>query len=459
MYVSRILRVAVVLLLQLSFVAITKVASSQTLYGSLTGNVTDPSGGSVPNAKIEILNVATGITRQVTTDDKGSYLVSDLQPGTYRVTISAPAFQSRIQEGLLVDVNTVRRLDITLQVSQLTESVTVGAQAVALQTDRADINNLISSSQLSDLPLINSQGRNFQALFKVLPGFTPPTEAHSDAGNPQRSMVTQVNGMPQSSNNTRLDGATISYPWLPRLVAYLPPVEAVETVNVVSNSFDAEQGMAAGAAMNVTIKSGTNSFHGAGWEFLTNSALKARNYFYCLYSCTGDPNRAPKNVQNQFGGTFGGPIVKNKLFFFADWERTTRRLAASALRTVPTSALRSGDFNGTGTTVYDPRAGNADGTGRTPFPDNTIPTDRIDPAAAYMANLIPQPNQPVYPNNYLAIGGYEFRRDNIDSKITYNPTSQLQIFERYSISPTLVFDPPSLGAAGGDATNGGQPGT
>ena len=167
-------------------------------------------------------------------------------------------------------------------------------------------------------------------------------------------MATQANGMPQSNNNTRLDGATISHPWLPRIVAYVPPVEAVETVNVVTNSFDAEQGMAGGAAVNVSIKSGTNQFHGAGWEFHNNSAFKARNYFYCLYSCTGDPNRAPKDLQNQFGGAFGGPIMKNKLFFFADWERTTRRRAVTALRTVPTAAMRQGNFNGTGTTVYDP---------------------------------------------------------------------------------------------------------
>src|SRR5258707_72627 len=266
MYVSRIIRVAVALCLQLALLAIPKIAGAQTLYGSLTGDVTDNTGASVPRAKVEILNVATGVSRQTVTDERGSYLVSDLQAGTYRVTISAPSFQRRIQEGLAVDVNTIRRLDVTLQVSQLSESVTVEAMAVALQTDRADINNQIGSSQLTDLPLINSQGRNFQALFKVLPGFTPPVEAHSDAGNPQRSMVTQVNGMPQSSNNARLDGATISYPWLPRLVAYLPPVDAVDTVNLVSNSFDAEQGMAGGAAMNVVIKSGTNEFHGAGWE-------------------------------------------------------------------------------------------------------------------------------------------------------------------------------------------------
>jgi len=434
-------------------------AWAQVLYGSLTGNVTDSSGSAVPGAKVEALNTATGIAKQSATDDRGTYLFTDLQPGTYKVTIAAPAFASRVQDGVVISLNTVLRLDAALAVSQVMESVLVSAAAVTLQTDRSDINNEIRSTQITDLPLINTQGRNFQILYKILPGFTPPVEAHSESGNPQRSMVTQANGMPQSSNNTKLDGATISHPWLPRLVAYLPPVEAVETVNVVSNSFDAEQGMAGGAAMNVTIKSGTNTFHGGGWEFLTNSRLKARNYFYCLYSCTGDPNRPPKNVQNQFGGMLGGPIIKNKLFFFADWERTTRRLAASALRTVATAAMRSGNFNGTGTTVFDPRTGNADGTGRTPFPNNTIPSDRIDPAAAYMANLIPLPNQSVFPNNYLAVAGYEFRRDNIDSKITYVPTAKLQIFGRYSFSPTLVFDPPSLGAAGGDATNGGQPGT
>ena len=246
--------------------------------------------------------------------------------------------------------------------------------------------------------MINSQGRNFQVLYKILPGFTPPVEAHSDSGNPQRSMVTQANGMPQSSNNTKLDGATISHPWLPRLVAYLPPVEAVETVNVVSNSFDAEQGMAGGAAMNVTIKSGTNAFHGAGWEFMTNSVLKARNYFYCLYSCTGDPNRAPKNVQNQFGGMFGGPISKNKLFFFADWERTTRRLAASALRTVPPARCAPAISTAPAPPSSTRRPATPMARAAPRFPNNTIPTrPHRSRRPSYMANLIPQPNQSVFP--------------------------------------------------------------
>lgn len=202
----------------------------QTLYGSLTGNVSDSSGAAVPNAKVEALNLDKGTIKSTTTDERGSYLMGDLLPGTYKVSISAPSFSSRVQEGVAISVNTVIRLDANLTVSQINESVTVSAAAVTLQTDRADINNQIQSSQITNLPLINSQGRNFQVLFKVLPGFTPPVEVHSESGNPQRSMATQANGMPQSSNNTKLDGATISHPWLPRLVAYLPPVEAVETV-------------------------------------------------------------------------------------------------------------------------------------------------------------------------------------------------------------------------------------
>jgi len=431
---------------------------AQVLYGSLTGNVTDPSGASVPNVKVEVKHTGTGIAKTAVSDERGLYLFNDLQPGDYNITVSAPSFATRVLAGAVVSANAVLRVDVVLQVSQISESVIVSASAVTLQTDRADINNQIRSSQITDLPLINSQGRNFQILYKILPGFTPPAEAHSDAGNPQRSMVTQVNGMPQSSNATRLDGATISYPWLPRIVAYLPPVEAVETVNLVSNSFDAEQGMAGGAAMNVTIKSGTNEFHGGAWEYHTNSQLKARNYFYCLYSCTGDPNHPPKNLSNQFGTMFGGPIRKNKLFFFADWERTLRRQAASALRTIPAAQLRTGDFNGTGTTIYDPNTGTATGSGRTPFPNNMIPSARIDPAASAMTALIPQPNQSVFPNNYLAIGDYSLTRDNADFKVNYVPNEKTQVFGRYSFSPTLIFDPPSLGPAGGDATNGGQPG-
>ncbi|MBS1830946.1 MAG: carboxypeptidase regulatory-like domain-containing protein, partial [Acidobacteria bacterium] len=286
-------------------------ASAQTLYGSLTGNVTDATGSAVPGVKVDVLNTGTGLLKSTLTDERGVYSFNDLQVGAYKLTFTSKAFSTRVVDGVSIAQNTTLRVDSILQVSQVQEEVTVSASTVTLQTDRADINHVIRSTQITDLPIMNSQGRNFQAIYKILPGFTPPGEVHSDSGNPQRSMATQANGMAQSNNNTKVDGATISHPWLPRIVAYVPPVEALETVNIVTNSFDAEQGMAGGAAVNVSIKSGTNEFHGAAWEFHNNSAFKARNYFYCLYSCTGDPDRAPKDLQNQFGGAIGGPIKKN----------------------------------------------------------------------------------------------------------------------------------------------------
>ncbi len=340
----------------------------------------------------------------------------------------------------------------------MSESVVVAATGLALQTDRADVNVQLERAKIAELPI--GPARNFQNLYKTIPGFSPPADAHSDAGNPQRAMITNVNGVSYSNNNTRLDGATVSYPWLPHIVAYVPPADAIETVNIVTNAFDAEQGMAGGAAVNVTIKSGTNRFHGSAHEFHTNSKLKARPYFYCLYSCSGDPNRLPKNILNQYGGTIGGPILKNKLFFFADWEKTQRRQTASAFRTLPTEALRAGNFAGTGATIYNPGTGSVDGSNRLPFANNQIPASSFDPASVKMTSLIPQiGNPPFAVNNYLATGTYQFNRTNADIKINYNPTDKSSLFGRYSISPSLLFDPPSLGEALGDATAGGQPGT
>lgn len=425
--------------------------SAQVLYGSLTGLVTDQSAAPVPNAKIEAVNVATGVSRQTTSDDRGVFQFNDLQAGTYRVTTSAPAFSSLVQGNVRIEANFIRRLEARLQVAQVNESVTVSASNVSLQTDRADVNNVISQRQVTDLPFTGNSGRNWQSLYKLIPGFSPPVELHSDAGNPQRALGTNVNGVSYSNNNTRLDGATISYPWLPHIAAYVPPAEAVETVNIVSNSFDAEQGLAGGSAINVGIKSGTNDFHGSAHWFHTNSALRARNYFNLS-------NSIPKNILNQFGGTVGGPIKKNKLFFFADWERTIRREFRSAFRTVPSAGLRQGNFNGTGSAIYDPLTGTADGSNRQLFPNLTVPSSRIDPAAAKMIALIPAENLTTFPSNYFASGSYQFNRDNIDAKINFNPTDKSSLFGRYSISPSRIFDPPSLGPAGGDALAGGQPG-
>lgn len=439
-------------LLAALLVATSSRSSAQVLYGSLTGNVSDPSGAAVPDVKVEALNTGTGVSRTSVTDGSGSYAFNDLQPGTYKISWTATAFRPVVQENVQILANNIRRADVQLNVAQVSEAVTVSGAALVLQTDRADVNFQLQQSQISNLPFTGNAGRNWQALYKILPGFSPPAELHSDAGNPQRSLGTNVNGSSYSNNNTRLDGATISYPWLPHIIAYVPPADAVEAVNIVTNSFDAEQGMAGGSAINVSVKSGTNDFHGSAHWFHTNSAVRARNFFNV------NPT-VPKNILNQAGGTFGGPIVKNKLFFFTDWERTKRREFRSAFRTVASEALRQGNFSGVTAAIYDPQTGNPDGSGRQLFPNGIIPANRIDPAAAKMIALTPLPNLNTFPSNYFASGGYEFNRDNFDIKVNYNPTDKSSVFARYSYSPSLIFDPPSLGDAGGDALAGGQPGS
>ena len=427
------------------------LASAQVLYGTLVGNVTDQTGAPIPNAKVEALNTLTGQLKSAATDDRGAYFFNDLQTGVYKVTIASPAFGKMQQDNLGINANTTVRFDAAMSVAGVNESVTVAATASMLKTDKADVSAQLSRQQVTDLPM--GAGRNFQSLYRTIPGFSPPAEAHSDAGNPQRSLVSNVNGVSFSNSNTKLDGAVISYPWLPHITAYIPPAEAIETVNIVTNAYDAEQGMAGGAVVNVQIKSGTNDFHGSGHWFHTNSKMRARPFFFF-------ENRLPKNILNQWGGTFGGPIKKNKLFFFANWERTTRRQFAFAFRTVPTDALKAGNFDGSGVTVFDPSTGTATGTGRTPFPNNRIPVSSFDSASRTLLGLVPAPNQPGTINsNFLATGTYAFNRDNADFKVNYNATEKASMFVRYSYSPSNIFDPPSLGAVGGDALTGGQPGT
>jgi hypothetical protein len=424
-------------------------ADAQVLYGSLTGNITDSSGAAVPGATVEALSTSTGVATHTTSERSGAYQINSLQQGVYRVTVSANGFASFVQNNVQVNANTDVRIDVRLELAGVNQSVTVDASAVTLQADRADVNAEIGTAQLADLP--TGPNRNFQNLYKIIPGFSPPAASHSSAANPQLGLTSTVNGV-TGGNNTRIDGASIMYPWLTDVTSYVPPAEALEAVNIVSSSFDAEQGYASGAEVNVTMKSGTNEFHGAAWEYNTNSDLKARNFFYL-----GNTN--PKNILNQFGLDLGGPIRKNKLFFFADWERTIQTQLFSGFQTVATDPLRQGNFAGIGTTIYDPTTGTSTGTGRQPFPGNAIPASMLSSAALKMASLLPKPNVPGgVSNDYFATADGYYRKDAVDMKVNYNPNEKTSIFGRYSISPTLVFDPQALGAAGGNTIDGGQPG-
>lgn len=452
-------------LLAISVCLISGTATAQVLYGTLTGNVTDPSGAVVPNVKVEALNTLTGVARTATTDTNGVYRFTDLQAGNYKVTISAPGFATTVQNNIALTVNTIRRADAQLSVAQAQTIVEVNAQQQVLQTDKADVHTDLTTGEIANMPIAGSQGRNFQTLLRIIPGAALPAETNSLAGNPQRAIFANVNGQSQTQNNTRIDGAQDIYPWLPSNVAYVPPADAIETVNVVTNSFDAEQGQAGGAAMNVQIKSGTNSFHGSAHEFHFDQNFAARDYFATNLVTHPHKNR---NNQNQFGGTFGGPIKKDKLFFFVDYERTTQRqLAGPDTRTLPTAAMATGDFRNLpgNPVILDPATGDAAGAGKQQISCNgvlnVICPNRIDPASSAMIALL-QPEiakefaTPLDTNNFVGSGTALFNRDDADGKINYVVSDKTMVFGRYSFSKTLAFDPPLLGAAVGDATNGGQ---
>lgn len=415
-------------------------ALGQVLYGSLVGAVRDPSGAAVPVAAIQIENPGTGFTRTGAADGAGAWQFENIQSGVYDVTITAQGFRPHKRAAVAVPANAVVRIDATLELGNVTEAVTVTAAAATLQTDRADVNMDLSSKELNELPV--GGYRNYQSLTKLVPGVSPPAPSNSIAGNPAGSFVSNVNGTSQTNNNTRVDGASNTYLWLPQLTAYVPPIESIGTVNVVTNSYDAEQGFAGGSVVSVETKSGTNEYHGSAFEYHTNSALRARNFFY-------SENRLPKNIVNQFGGTFGGPVVRNKLFFFANYEGMRQRQSFSRLATVPTAAHREGNFADASTAIYDPLTGNANGTGRTVFANALIPASRLDATAKRLIALLPAPNRTGFANNYFVAAPLQLDRDNYDGKLNWNPSSKATVFGRFSRFEYAVFDPHVLGEAGG----------
>lgn len=453
----------------LSALLMPQTSQAQVLYGSMVGNVKDASGAAIPGAAVTITNNETNQSRETVTDGIGRYDFATVQTGTYTVKVSQPGFKSVTRKNVVVTLNSVARVDLVASVGEVTETVVVTAEAALLKTDRAEVSSELTSRPLQNLPV--PLGRNYQNLFKVLPGITPPENAHSIPTNPSRSMVFNVNGASRSSNNTRIDGASATNVWLPHITAYVPALESIETVNVVTNSFDAEQGLAGGAAINVQIRSGSNEFHGSAFEYHNNQHLNARNFFLPRKP-DGTLQDKGKVVYNQYGGTFGGPVKKDKLFFFASYEGTKdRRYAERANRTVPSPAIRTGDFRNTGVTIYDPFDANgnlvANPADRRPISCNgvvnVICPNRISPIAQRIIGFIPAPNQ-VGPNpeidNYFASASFVFDRWTLDTKLNWSATPSFNMFGRFSVLDFYTFNQPTFNnELQGAPIAGGNPGT
>ena len=462
-------------------------AYTQILYGSLTGTITDASNAVVPNVTVVLTNQATSVGRTVTTDSHGDYLALNLEPGPYAIAIKQAGFAAFTQKNILISVNQQQRVNIALQLGSVQEQVTVDTSAPPLQTESAEVNHYITQTQLAELPITSSQGRNFQALYTLIPGAANVIEQNSTASNPSRAMSLNVNGVEDMNNTTRIDGAINTYGWLPYLIAYVPPADAIQTVNIATNSFNAEQGVAGGASINVMIKTGTNQFHGSLFWYNQIFNTNARPY-------TATPKtlpQVPKNIFNQFGFSIGGPVYipkiltgKKKLFFFQDFQRTTRRQLITGTQTVPTTAMLGGDFSAVAsgltagnTILYDPQPGGVGpylAVGSRPtfmseYGCNCIPASRQSSASKTMLALLqpisatigtPTPAQLAaqLSNDFNGSGTLAYNSNISDSKVTYEPTDSTSIFGRYSINPFSVDDPQQLGAAGGGTFDGGQPG-
>ncbi len=419
---------------------------SQAVNATLLGTVTDSSGGIVPNAKVTVTETNTGVSRSGQSNESGNYTFPDLAPGQYSVTVELSGFKKESRKDIALTVNSSTRIDVQVTPGSMTEIVEVTGAPPLLQTDRADTGAQLEAVQTASLPL--GTNRNYQSLLNLVPGTTRASYQHSQFFNAASSLQTQVNGQMRMGNSYQIEGID-NNERTGLLQIMVPPIEAIQAVDVSTSNYEASLGRASGANTNVVLKSGTNDFHGAGYEFLRNSALNARNFFDASVGHL---------AYNYFGGNIGGPIKKNKMFFFGDFLRTTDHQANTNLGTIPPSSWRSGDLS-SGLTlaapvvVYDPATGNADGTNRTPFAGNLIPTNRITPIAQRILKLVPGPNQAssdaAPSNNYFALLPFTKNTNSFDVKVDDNASDKGRLSARFSYGRPVTYQAPIYGLAGG----------
>lgn len=430
---------------------------AQAVSGNLIGTVTDPSGALVSGAKVSITSVAKGFSVTTTTNESGNYSQTQLVPGEYRLTVEASGFKRAIRENVPVTVGQSGRVDIQLEVGAVTEEITVNANQELLQTDRAELATAVSAQLVENIPTLN---RNFTSLQYLLPGSSRNTFQHATSENPQSGLLIPTNGQQFSTTNFLLDGTDNNDPVL-GIIVVNPNIESVSEFKVTNSNFDAEFAQAGGAVIQVETKSGSNEFHGSAFDFLQNNIFQARDPFTQGLRAPGEPEPKNRGIPplraNQFGGSIGGPVVPNKVFFFGDYEGWRRRLGGSVLTRVPTNAERTGDLSGLGVPIYDPLTGNSDGTGRLPFSGGLIPANRILQQSSNLVGLLPTPNlSPANPSdpNFTVnrVQGFDANKFNVRGD--YYLRDDLRIFGRYSYADFLLNSPPAFDLYGGPIPSG-----
>lgn len=401
---------------------------AQTVRGTITGTVNDSTGAVLPGVSVTATNTGTGISTGVITGDAGHYNIPQLPAGVYRVTAEMAGFKKHIREGITVQVAQTTRLDIVLEVGEVTETVEVVAEAPLVRSTTSEIGHVIEARQIQVLPL---NGRLFEQLITLTPGavqrgFADFGENPAAAG--ARSPIhASVNGVPWSGNNFLIDGVANNEP-LNAFINVTPPLEAIQEFKVQTNNPTSEFGVFGGAVVNLTMRSGTNELHGSLFEYLRNDVLNARDFFAA--------RKAPFKT-NQFGGTIGGPILRNKAFFFGDYQGLRQRQGRTFLITVPTPLMRQGVLTeGTNPPqIFDPLTGQ-------PFSDRTIPASRINPIAQRVANIWPLPNRPGLVDNFLENTSLASTVNAFDVKVDIKLSPRGTLFARESLAQRSITDPP-----------------
>jgi hypothetical protein len=398
------------------------LAYGQTYRGSIRGTVTDRNRAAVVGASIKVIHEGTGEARAVTTNDEGQYVVSLLAPGSYRLEAEAAGYKKHMQT-LQLQVNQELRSDIPLEVGNLTEELVVVAPATTLRKDSPALGTVIENRQVTGLPL---DGRNFLELSLLVPGAVPA--APGSAGSVRGDFAFNVNGAREDSNNFLLDGVYNNDPKL-NTSGVKPPVDAIREFELLTSTYDASFGRNPGAQVNVVLNSGTNRLHGTAYEFFRNAALDARNFF----APADQPE--PAYQRNQFGFSLGGPVVKNRTFFFADYEGTRVREGITRISNVPTLAERRGDFSAS----LFPKPINPF-TGQ-PFPGDRIPQEFQHPIGVAIAALYPEPNRQAPFQNFVSSPTQRDRNDHFDVRIDHRLGRESDLAFRYSFSDRELFEP------------------
>ncbi|MGH9621783.1 MAG: carboxypeptidase regulatory-like domain-containing protein, partial [Bryobacteraceae bacterium] len=319
-------------------------AHAQIINGSIVGTITDPTGAVIQKSTVTATDTGTGLKRVVQTGAGGVYGMSSLAPGTYDVTATASGFRPEQKSQVVITPGATVRVNLQLQVGSATQEVSVSAMAVQLQTDKADTHTEITAENMHTLPL--GGNRQYQALINLAPGTTQGAFANSNLDVPATPQATYVNGANEQTNTTRIDGIESVNMWLPRYPGFQVPAQDVDAVTVTTSASDAAQSYGGASSVSVVTKSGTNQIHGSALWFHNDQHLNARNFFL--------KGQKPVTIFNDGGGTIGGPIKKNKLFYFFSFDGTMQKTGANGVYTVPTADQRAGDFSAYDTQIYNP---------------------------------------------------------------------------------------------------------